>query len=624
MRLSLQQLRKQAKERLKALRQSDPAATLSAVQFTLARELGYSSWPRLVHALGGGTTRLAELEQVAADVHAGVRGDAGALRRLIAFTGSSYGLDRTRGQVREWLTDAAGGRADDDWTLDDARLAVARHYGVERWADLVASVVERGSPAPAAGHSLFYEIDWERRALELHPPLQDGDWDQLLQVMEDHDLTGLVANGQMTDAGLARLADLPQLTLLNLEGSQRMTDAGLAHLAAMPQLEELDLSGVHMGFTDQGLTAVGGLANLRLFRACWAPRISDAGVARLSRCPHLEEVNLMGTHTGDGAIASLGGMPELRRLYTGREVTDRGLARLREIPLFRTWEGTAPRYDMMDFDTAPTFLLLDGPFTDAGMRELVALDGIFGLSLFWHTSVLTPAGLAPLREMSHLGMLGCQDALCDDVAMDHIAALPSLRMLMAQGTVASDDGFVSLSRSRTLEHLWARDSDNLGSRGFRALAGVPSLVGVALNLAGVDDAALALLPEFPSLKQLVPMNVQDDAFRHVGRIRRLERLWCMYCRDTGDRATEQLAGLERLRTYYGGRTRITDRSLQVLGGMTSLEELEFWLTPGITNAGLVHLAALPRLRRLLISGAVGITREGLKALPSRVRVRYSG
>ena len=70
----------------------------------------------------------------------------------------------------------------------------------------------------------------------------------------------------------------------------------------------------------------------------------------------------------------------------------------------------------------------------------------------------------------------------------------------------------------------------------------------------------------------------------------------MYCRDTGDAATGHLSGLPNLRTYYAGMTQITDRSLEILGGMESLENLEFWQCRAITDAGVAHLAALPRLQ----------------------------
>ena len=46
---SLEQLRKQARERFVTLRAGDPAVKLAAAQHALAREYGFESWPKLVH-----------------------------------------------------------------------------------------------------------------------------------------------------------------------------------------------------------------------------------------------------------------------------------------------------------------------------------------------------------------------------------------------------------------------------------------------------------------------------------------------------------------------------------------------------------------------------------------------
>ena len=48
---------------------------------------------------------------------------------------------------------------------------------------------------------------------------------------------------------------------------------------------------------------------------------------------------------------------------------------------------------------------------------------------------------------------------------------------------------------------------------------------------------------------------------------------------------QHIAGL-RLRYYYAGLTQITDRSLEMLGGMVTLEQVEFYECKGVTDAGL--------------------------------------
>jgi hypothetical protein len=392
----------------------------------------------------------------------------------------------------------------------------------------------------------------------------------------------------------------------------------------MPQLEEIDLSD-HPGgrITDRGLSFLRSLPELRRFQICWQSAISDAGMAHLARCEKLERVNLLGTPTGDGALDALRGKPHLRLLRTGRLVTDAGLRLLQDFPVFKSWHGGEPQYGLMSFgDTEPNFLMVDGPFTDAGFGTLATLEGLFGLGFFWHVSNLTPEGLRPLAALPHLGALGCEGRLCDDAAMGHIAAMRQLRMLMAQGTVASDDGFVALSRSRSIEYIWGRECPNLNGRGFAALADMPSLKGLAVSCANVDDASLAALPRFPALTWLLPMDVRDEGFRHVGRCERLEKLTCMYCRETGDAATEHIAGLSRLKHYYAGQTRITDRSLEILGAMPSLEEVELSACHFISDAGLIHLAKLPRLRKVSVDATARVSRVGIAVFPPGVHVDF--
>jgi hypothetical protein len=291
--------------------------------------------------------------------------------------------------------------------------------------------------------------------------------------------------------------------------------------------------------------------------------------------------------------------------------------------VFKTWQGGELKYSLMDSEAGPTQLTLDGPLTDAGVTMLAGLAGLFALSFFWHTPVLTPNGLAALAALPHLGLLGCEGQLCDDTAMRHISRLPRLRMLQAQGTVATDEGFRALSASPTLEFLWGRDCPNLTGPGFVALSQMPSLKGLGVSCQQVDDASLAALPRFPALRELMPMDVQDDGFRHVGQCRPLQHLWCMYCRETTDVATRHIAGLSALESYYAGKTKITNESLAILSELTGLRRLTFWETAGVTNAGVALLARLPRLQELTLEGLPQVTADVVSAFPPHVHVSYA-
>jgi len=610
---NLDHLRKQAKDRLALLRVTSPGAALHDAQLALAREYGFASWPKLVQhvAAVSGSQRVAMYESLARDLVDGHAGDEEALRRLNGRFGTSYSMEQLHVRVRDALDGlrAPGDRGQaGSLSIDDARLFVARLHRLESWSALVGS------------GETFFRLDDATGTLEPGLLVADADWDIIMDTVRELGIRRLQLGSRATDAVLARLPSLPSVTSIDLGGATRISDEGLQALAGMPQLEELDLSGWYSPITDTGLGVLRHLPRLRRFSMCWPQRVTDAGVAQLTHCEQLERVNLIGTNTGDGAINALAGRRRLAYFVTGKGVTDAGMRRLRDFPVFRSWQGGAPRYGLMTPDAEPNHLSVSGSFTGEGLRALEGLDGLFAFSIFGDAPGLVPDDLRHLATLPRLGMLGCDGTLADDVGMAHIGSLPELRMAMVQGTVATDAGFEALSRSRTLEHLWGRECPNLTGRGFVAMAGMPALRGLAVSCRHVDDRALSSLPSFPALRHLMPMDVSDAGFRHVGRCQELEKLWCMYCRDTGDDATRHIQALA-LRHYYAGKTRITDVSLEILSGMTTLESIELWETAGVTNAGVRALATLPHLRSLTIDGAPHVTRDVLASFGTDVHVR---
>jgi hypothetical protein len=642
---SLAQLHKQAKDLLRLHRSGDPAAItrfdssgrpagtpiLADAQFVIAREYGFDTWAKLKsHVESLNPPSFDHYDALARSLAAAyTTGDKDAIRDINWTTGSSFVWDHEPTAMQRRLpTWFASSTRDSALAVADARRIVAHARGFDSWDAFLASAVAppanpRSAPVFLSSTPPFYKIDWHENRVYANGPQSARDWDAILAVIHEHAIPKLSAGG-ITDAVMARLPELDHVTHLQLDASKGLTDDGARHLARMPQLLDLELGGWTSRITDRALEALRHLPALRRFQSAWTQSISDVGLSNLAFCPELEEVDLIGANAGDGTIRALAGNPNLRRFVTGRNVTDVGLSLFHEFPVFKTWQGVEPEFSIMSFRASPIHLMIDGPFTDSGLASLAGLDGLPGLSFFWHCPNFTSAGLAHLHGLSNLVFLGCQDHHCDDEAMRHIASIPRLRMLMGQGATASDKGFAALSRSQSLEYFWGRDAPNFGSAGFAALSQMPALRGLAVSLKNVDDDALSLLPHFPALRQLMPMDVADDGFRHIGLCRNLDKLWCMYCRDTGDRATEHLAALSSLKLYYAGMTKITDRSLEILAGMNSLEELEFWQCAGITTAGIARLAVLPHLRRVSLDGLQNVSRDVLSRFPAHVRVSYSG
>jgi hypothetical protein len=415
----------------------------------------------------------------------------------------------------------------------------------------------------------------------------------------------------MTDAMLAELSRVETITALGLSGCKGLTDEGLTPLARLPALKHLDLSGTNI--TDAGMQVFRHLPRLRTISLAWT-RVTDAGAGALAHCRELEQVNLAATAAGDGALRALAGMRKLHRLAIA--LSDAGLPMLHELPVFKSWQGGEARLAMIGPKVLPNQLSLRGTFTDRGLHHLKGLDGLFGLDIDDSHLAITAAGLEPLISLPQLGALGVD---AKDDWMPSIAAMPRLRHLGAQDTVAGDDGFEALSKSQSIEYIWGRRCHNLRRRGFMALAQMPALRGLSVSCLNVDDAGVSALPSFPSLRELMPMDVPDAGYRHVGRCTHLESLILMYCRDTTDGATEHITTLDKLSYYFNSYTTITDRTPQLLSTMPSLERITFDTCHGLTNAGVARLARLPSLRELRVSGR-GVTPDVTAAFPRRVRV----
>ena len=602
---SLDNLRKEAKRRLRESRANDrqagPKQSLREMQHAIAREFGMPGWAELKRVLG--------YEQLARDMVAVYRaGDDAALQRIHQHYGNVSSAGDLRALVWRMMYRVRKAKAAADaFQIPEAQELIARTSGFENWSVLTAAIATGAPPSVPA-----FAVEASEGRLSTKRNNTASEWEVASAVIQERRLTALAANGFMTDEALAHICELDHVIALDLSGSRGLTDAGLLQLARMPQLERLELNEYPGGkLTDSGLDVLRRLPNLKVFRMCWQGGISDAGVANLRYCEKLEEVDLMGSPTGDGAIEALRGKASLRKFQTGRLVTDAGLSMLREFPRFRT-----------AFPDEETALLVDGPITNSGWKALVELEGVRHLDLFWHVKGLTSDAFEVLPRMTNLESFGCDGELSNDRAMSHYAAIPRLKKLRAQGTAATDEGFIALSASRSLADLWTRTSPKLTSRGFAALSRMPALRSLGVGCEGVDDEGLSTLPDFPALRHFTAAGVADGGFRYVGQCAGMEKLWCMYCRETTDCATEHIAPMN-LKIYYAGGTKITDRSLEILGQMDSLESVELYGTKGVTDAGIARLSLLPRLRELKLSELPQVTYAALRRLPSRIKLEWN-
>ncbi len=561
---ALESLKREAKRWIKALRANDSKAfvrfrkaypdapaqpVLRDVQHAIALEHDFPDWKTFTEFLKNSgyevLPSLQRYEEMAEALLVAYRtGTLEAIERHYRFTWHRRVWSAMRTYVQLDLGRQAGAAdQEDDITFDDARLLVAKEHGFEGWQALSEYVAALPAIAGEVATKPVRLFRLDEKG-ELRTFAQMREWETAIERMQELRMAGLDAQGQMTDALLDRISRIEHVTSLDLSGSKALTDGGLHCLRRMPQLLHLKLNGTEI--TDRGVEVLRDLPNLRSIDLSWT-NISDVGASQLASCELVERVNLKNTFSGDGAIRSLTGKPNLCNFWSGSALTDLGMSLFHDFPAFKTWQGGEVKMALLDFDASPNYLGLRGSITNAGLALLAGLDGLFALNIGERGLAISACGLSSLSALPNLSWLSFD---ADDEAMPFIAAMPKLRFLMCQDTLASDEGFVSLSRSQSIEYIWGRRCRNLRTLGFEALSKMQALRSLSVSCKNVDDAGLSSLPSFPALRELMPMDVPDEGYRHIGKCKELDALILMYCRETGDAAMGHLVGLPNLRKYF--------------------------------------------------------------------------
>ncbi len=113
-----------------------------------------------------------------------------------------------------------------------------------------------------------------------------------------------------------------------IAGGTRITDLGLAKLSKLEKLQHLDLSG--SAITPNGLKSLANLRDLRRLSLWNVKGIDDTAAPYLEALGNLTSLDLSNTAVGDETLGRLSKLSGLRHLYVGEtKVTPEGLADFR-------------------------------------------------------------------------------------------------------------------------------------------------------------------------------------------------------------------------------------------------------------------------------------------------------
>ena len=225
--------------------------------------------------------------------------------------------------------------------------------------------------------------------------------------------------------------------------------------------------------------------------------------------------------------------------------------------------------------------------------------------------------LSKLQELRSLDLRGNMEA--GDMALEVVAALPKLTGLKHRSTAVTDSGLEYLSHNQTLESLLMQDfavtdqsgphlaklgklsqlevfrCQQFGTEGVLALKGMGLTRLTLRDLPNIDDRAMEVLDDLPKLKRLYLheiASVSDSGLKHLAAQKSLELLdiWTV--------------------------PQMTDATVDVIVTLPALKELSIRAT-GITDASLDKLLAMPSLQTLTLKENGSVTADGLKKLGAK-------
>ncbi len=194
-------------------------------------------------------------------------------------------------------------------------------------------------------------------------------------------------NADALPSMIARVvSEFPNLKVIHFTQRGRLSDDGLAQLSKLDKLEVLDIAG------------------------CW--EVTDAGLVHLKEFPHLKQLSL--PHTiSDAGLIHIENLTELEKLTTdhwrGPPITDAGLAHLKKLRRLK-------------------HLILNGlDTTDAGLAELKQLPDLAVLE--FGRMPVGDAGLVHVGQLQNLNYLDLSQSEVTDAGIDRLVGLKQLRVL---------------------------------------------------------------------------------------------------------------------------------------------------------------------------------------------------
>jgi Leucine-rich repeat (LRR) protein len=249
-----------------------------------------------------------------------------------------------------------------------------------------------------------------------------------------------IDEAEISDAALAKIAEMKQLKAVSFFSCPRITDEGVIQLAQLEGLESLFLNNNRRLTSDiiKPLCRLGKLNRLELDGI----KLSPADFADLSTLANLETLGLSETGLTDEGLRELTRLKSLRSLeIQSAAITDAGAAQfknfehLRSLGLSKTGIGDAGVAELESLHGLETLGLDSTKVTDAGLKSIAKLNRLKYLSL--DETAITDTGFLQLRELKNLESLSANGTKVTEIELEQMYDLhPGMMIFPTPPSVA--------------------------------------------------------------------------------------------------------------------------------------------------------------------------------------------
>ena len=367
----------------------------------------------------------------------------------------------------------------------------------------------------------------------------------LMTIMDE--ATGLTKN-----VGKWTLTPEGTIKAIVIDG-QQMSKAAMKLFGEQPDLETLQISN-YRELNDEMVTFLKGLKKLKNLSIVNSSGITDAAVKMIVEAfPNLTTLDLSkNTNLKDGALKSISALKELETLainYCG--------------------------------------------FSEFGMMDVASLPKLKSLDIRANMTVGN-TGLGFLAKIPTLRSLKHRSPAVDDYGLETLTEASNLESLLMQDFNISDSAGESLKKFEKMKELEVFRCQGFGSVGVLVLKGMPLNRLTLRDLPSVDDSAMEVFQELPTLK----------------------RLYLNELPSVSDAGLTSLSFLKELEVLDIWEVPITDKTLEVISKLPNVKDLSIRSTQ-ISDSGVGFMLSMPNLTHLTLKDNVDLSDAGKRRLQEK-------